>query len=130
MSDCDVCIGGEGDPIQDYTIGLVTANCAVRCSECRRVISKGKEHERITGKYDGTRISWRTCMDCRNIATGLSCDGRVHGTLWTDLEGDGPTDEYAAFNNFSEVCVGQVETASAKAYLVKRWQKWKGLVPA
>jgi hypothetical protein len=129
VSDCGVCIGGEGEPIQDYDIGLATARKGYRCTECGRMIQKGIEHEVVTGRYEGTYIRWRTCMDCRHISSGLSCEGRIHGTLWTDLEGSGHGDEYAAFANFNESCVSKVETASAKQYLVDRWKKWKGLTP-
>jgi hypothetical protein len=129
MSDCGVCIGGEGEPIEDYNIGIVTANISRHCTECRRIISKGVEHEILTGRFEGEAINWRTCMDCKHISEGLSCESRIHGTLWTDLEGTGPGDQFAAFANFSEVCVSKVETVSAKQYLIDRWRVWKGLVP-
>lgn len=127
MSDCDVCIGGEGEPIEDYDIGTVTAKRAFRCTECGRVIPGGAVHEQVTGRCDGKPINLRTCMDCRHISEGLSCESRIHGTLWSDLEGSGTGDTYAAFSNFSEVCVSKVETVSAKQYLIDRWRKWKGL---
>lgn len=51
---------------------------------------------------------------------------RIHSTLWDDLE-DGYSREDAGFSNFSQACVAKAETASAKAYLVERWRKRKGL---
>jgi hypothetical protein len=127
MSECDVCIGGEGEPIEDYSLTLTTSKLTLLCSECKRSIPRGVEHELLTGKIEGARFRARTCMDCRNIAEGLSCDGRIHSTLWDELEGSGIGDTYAAFAAFNETCVAKVKTASAKAYLVERWRKWKGL---
>lgn len=60
MSDCGVCIGGEGEPIEDYNIGIATAKRAFRCTECGRIIPKNTEHEHVTGRFDGTAINWRS----------------------------------------------------------------------
>lgn len=124
MSDCDVCIGGSGGyDIEDYSLSMATSKRNWKCCECDRIIPAGTEYEKVTGSNadDGDAVLFRTCMDCSHIAEGLSCDRRIHTTLWNDLEENG------GFENFSEACVAKVKTVSAKTYLVGRWLKWKGL---
>jgi len=124
MVDCSVCIGGSGGyDIEDYSRDVVTSRRNWSCCECHRAIPAGTEHEKVSGVNadEGGRVLFRTCMDCSHIAEGLSCGRRIHATLWDQLE------EEDGFSDFSEVCVAKVATASAKAYLVERWMKWKGL---
>lgn len=129
MSDCGVCIGGShGYDIEDYQLYLTTSKRGWKCCECQRIIHAGQEYEKVTGvnNEDDPHVLFRTCIDCHHIATGLSCERRVHSTLWDDLE-EGYSREDAGFSNFSEACVAKVKTVSAKQYLVDRWKKWKGL---
>lgn len=129
MSECGVCIGGNfGYEIEDYSRRITTSRDGLVCCECHRPIPTDAKHEEVTGSdEDGEEVEYITCLDCMNIAEGLSCDGRCHSRLWDDLEESGGEDGDAAFEAFSEACVAKVQTASAKAYLVERWRKWKGL---
>ena len=124
MSDCAVCVGGSsGYEIEDYYRAIRTAKRNYHCCECGRLIVAGSEHEKSGGTNvdEGGRVHFVTCLDCANIAEGLSCERRVHAVLWDDLE------ESGGFDEFSEACVAKVATVSAKKYLRDRWLKWKGL---
>lgn len=101
---------------------LIRARKDHKCLECSRPILKGTEYERASGKFDGEVFADKTCMDCAHIRDGLSCGESVPaGTLWESIN--------EVFGEITTGCLTKVETASAKAYLVERWQKWKGLHP-
>jgi hypothetical protein len=124
MSDCGLCVGGNADyEIIDYQWGFRDAAEPIPCCECNREIAAGATYEHVTGvnEEDGEDVELKTCLDCANIALGLSCNGRAHGMLWSDLE------DSEGFEGFSEACVAKVESVSAKRYLRDRWLKWKGL---
>jgi hypothetical protein len=129
VTDCGVCVGGShGFDIEDYQRYFTTSKRNWACCECGRIIEAGTKYEKVSGvdSDEGTPVVFRTCCDCANIAEGLSCDRRVHSTLWDDLE-EGYSRDDAGFAAFSEACVAKVKTVSAKSYLVERWRKWKGL---
>jgi hypothetical protein len=89
MSDCGVCLYGADDceGADFYVLETRRAGKAHRCDECRKVIYKGERHEVVTGRWDGLFVRTRTCLDCVDIATSLSCNGsRMHGGLWEELE--------------------------------------------
>lgn len=120
--DCELEIGcSDAEPIIGYE-RTVTVNDdpVLKCYECGRPIRVGAEFERVTGECDREAIDWRTCMDCVVIAEAFSEEGRMHGGLWDSLEDYG-------FESFTTGCLTRMERASAKAYLVERWRKWKGL---
>jgi len=123
MSDCGVCIGGDWDSDgmpEFYTVKTVKARKQHKCLECQRPIAAGSPYERQSGKFDGDIFCDKICMDCVNIREGLSCGEPVlTGTLWEEIDN--------VFPQLTTVCIAKVETASAKAYLVQRWQEWKGL---
>ena len=59
--------------------------------------------------------------DC-NVCIG-GCDGtRSFGNLWEEIR------EYV-FPEMTTGCLAKIEEPSAKAYLIERWQEWKGLKP-
>src|SRR5271166_5862921 len=113
MTDCGICIGGGGGlDIRDYAASIVEARRDYRCYECERALLTGTQYEKVTGSGErGELLTYRTCLDCMNIAKGLSCNGdRLHGSLWEDLEEFGGIDSEPAFDEFSEACVAKVET--------------------
>lgn len=57
----------------------------------------------------------------------LKTNGRTYTDLWVELEEHGGENGDGAFENFTSACLEKIERASAKAYLVERWKKWKGL---
>jgi len=123
MSDgCGVCISGSDydEGPEFYEAIEVKARKPHVCGECHRAIPKGTIYERVTGKWEGDVKTIKTCLDCMNIRDGLSCDGGfTHGTLWESIR--------EVFDQMNTGCLAKIETASAKAYLVSRWRKWKGL---
>ena len=126
MSECGFCISVDIEcPLSDYRCVLVTASIApFKCHECDRQFPAGSPVELATGDPDEDGVplfSVETCADCHYIADAFCCDGRLHGSLWANM--DDAFDE----TTFSEACLAEVETASAKAYLVERWRKWKSL---
>lgn len=123
MSDCSVCIGG-GD-IDDYPefsdCKIVKARKIHKCSECHRDIAIGQQYERFSFKFDGHMYCEKTCLDCRNIRIGLTCEGEsppVIGELWSDVIANFP-------HLKSTACLAKIPTASAKAYFLERWRQWK-----
>lgn len=125
MGDCGVCIGGaEFDGMMEMAEQkIVRARKDHRCIECRRSIPRGAEYERISGKWEGEFSTSHTCLDCMNIRNGLSCGEAVSiGELWQDVH------DCDVFERLTTGCIAKVPTASAKAYLIKRWQAWKGLL--
>lgn len=122
MPDCELEIGcSDAESIQDYEQAtVVNEDPALKCYECGRPIPVGTEVECVTGTCEGEEIDWRTCMDCAAIAEAFSEEGRMHGGLWDSMQDYG-------FENFTTGCLTRMQRASAKAYLVERWRKWKGL---
>jgi hypothetical protein len=51
----------------------------------------------------------------------------MYGQLWAELEEVGGEDSGGAFEHFTSGCLAKIETASAKAYLVERYNTWNGL---
>ena len=121
--DCGVCLSGyDGEAAEFYDSRIVRARRDHACYECRRVIVAGATYERITGKWDGEFLSHAFCADCSDISSSLSCDGtREFGNLWGEIE------DYV-FPALTTGCLAKLQTASAKAYLLERWRKWKGLL--
>ena len=125
--DCELELGGEGEPIDGYERRETAIDRAEQCSECDRAIPAGTVHEVVTGEYDGEPIEWHTCMDCSHIAAAFQTEGRIHRTLWNELEESGGPDGEPGFGNFNSACLARVPTAEAKSYLQERYRKWKGL---
>ena len=61
-------------------------------------------------------------MDCYHIRNGLLCEGTGYGisNLWNEITEVFPDMKTTA-------CLAKIKTPSAKAYLLERWRKWKGL---
>lgn len=125
--ECELELGGEGEPISGYERSVVARDVPGVCSECNRPIPARGEREIVTGEYDGESIEWVTCLDCMNIAEAFQTEGRVHQMLWEELEQFGGPDGEPAFEKFNSGCLARVKTASAKKYLQERYQKWRGL---
>lgn len=125
MGDCNVCIGGydDGEPAQLYQEKMVKARRQHRCYECGRPIQPGSVYERVSGRWEGEFSVYCFCIDCSSISRGLSCgDGRMFGNLWDDVTEN-------LFPEMTTGCLQKIDEPSAKAYLIQRWQEWKGLRP-
>lgn len=121
---CDVVIGESGGeyPPEYYLRRIVTARKKYRCYECERPIVAGQRYERVVGKWDGCADSHTTCLDCVALAEAFGDGNRFHGALWEEL-----TEQLLP--EMSTACLDKIDPArpSAKAYLLERWRKWKGL---
>jgi hypothetical protein len=121
MSECGVCIGGDFDydgTIEMYDCRKIVARKEHLCRECKRTIPAKSICERASGKWDGKFFADYVCMDCVNIRDGLSCDGAPPaGTLWESIQ--------EVFGEINTGCLSKIETASAKAFLVEKWNEWK-----
>ncbi len=119
--------GCEGEPIEGYELTIVSSFGIRECYECGRPIGSYEPHELVTGSTEYGPFEAHTCLDCRNIAIAFGNGGRLHGTLWEQMEEYGGENSGGEFEHFNSGCLTKVETASAKAYLVDRYLKWKGL---
>ena len=124
---CNVCIGSsvlDCDGMAEfYSVTNPKARKDHKCCECRRVIPKGTQYERSSGKYDGDIYSEATCLDCADIRSVFAC-GEVppaYGGLWREIY------DYA-FPNLTTAseCFQQLNP-SAKAFCLQMWRKWKGI---
>ena len=121
MSECGVCIGSDCDGmIEMFESNVVKSRKQHTCLECRREIHKGAQYERSSGLWEGKFETYHVCLDCANIRDGFNCEGssKTFGELWQQMHDYG-------FPAMTTGCLAQVETASAKMYLMERWHKWK-----
>jgi hypothetical protein len=113
----DLCLyEPDGDnELSGYERENTTIDHEVNCCECDRPIPAATEHEYATGEF-------RTCLVCVAIRDGFTCDGGCcHASLWGEIEDH-------IFPELTTVCVAKVKMAEGRAYLLERWQKWKGLL--
>lgn len=122
--ECGVCIGG-GDfdgYIEMMEQSVVKTRKDRNCLECRRPIPRSTPCERTSGKWEGKFFTEYTCLDCMNIRNGLTCgEPTAMGELWTEIR------DCEVFERLTTACLAKIDTASAKAYMLERWKKWKGL---
>jgi hypothetical protein len=126
--DCEIDLssGEDYEPIEGLELNQETAPGPWECGECGREFAGDVVHEHATGECDGQAFDERTCNDCVAIAKAFGDGSRVFGTLWEEFESNEFSDE-ALFAKFNTGCLGKIESSSARAYIVERWQKWKGL---
>ena len=128
MASCDVCIGGDDYDFMIHDIEFVVLESDKRCEECRVVIQAGSMAQQSNwaegADYEEEPELRYTCSECAEIRTAFSCGStEPFGNLWELLE-----------ENFSDLtmageCWDEL-TAPAKAKLLDRWRKWKGLTHA
>jgi len=63
---CEIDIDHDGGP-DVYTEKIVTARKKHICCECRRDIPPGEEYENVTGCWDGSWSTYKTCIDCKSM---------------------------------------------------------------
>lgn len=124
MSDCNVCLGGtDFDFSFDFHEQTErNAKKAHVCCECQETIAVGERYEYTAAHGDDEFFTYKTCINCVEIRRAFSCDGNFicHEALWTEIE-------EILFPNMTTGCLEKIQTASAKAFLVRRWNEWKGL---
>lgn len=117
MGDCGVCIGGFDGISEFYRAEIRIARRPHTCYECGAAIAVGQKYEYASGKSDGDFWSAHTCLICAEIGKAFSCEGRMHGCLWDDME--------YCFSEITTGCFERLTTAAAKAELQRRWNEWK-----
>ena len=125
MSDCGVCIGLDYGDCDGYPeiqeVRWPRAKKEHRCGECNRAIAKGENYQRCSGKFDGEFYDEKTCAQCAEIRSALSCEAwPVFGEMWNEIE------EFA-FPQMTTTCFDKLSTVAAKELLRSRWMAWKGL---
>lgn len=121
MGDCGVCLSEyDGDMAEFYSDREVVARKVHTCCECQRPIALGTTHHVVVGKWEGHFETYRTCPDCQDIRSALACGGAgpAFTCLWEDAEA-------VVFEHLTTACLNELATASAKAYLLERWNAWK-----
>lgn len=120
---CEVCIGTyDYEPMDGYSSKVFKARKPAKCCECNVVIAVGQQYESAGGWMDRNRYTYRTCLLCVEIRDVFCCgEGFVHTQLWEDMA-------ELAFPELTTAteCFRELSTA-AKAYVLERWQEWKGL---
>lgn len=123
MSGCDVCIGsGDYDGFDWANTETRKARRPHTCCECHGSITPGQQYEHTTGGYYGDISRYKTCMMCVEIRNVFACGKSwLYECLWEDMK------EYA-FDRLTTAseCFTKLSPA-AKAFLLDRWRKWKGL---
>ncbi len=76
------------DPPDVYTVTLPKARKRHRCSECGRAIQPGEQYERVTGIWDGTADTFKTCPHCldlrKYVKAHVPCFCWHHGNMTED----------------------------------------------
>lgn len=90
----------DWDPATVYVSVKRKARKSHTCCECRGKIAVGETYELVTGLWEGSWSTFKTCPDCLPVrcalaATEDSCGGYLHGGLREELcnyapSSDGP----------------------------------------
>lgn len=122
---CEVCIGQDLD--SDGIVEVLDDDHPVArkphvCCECKGVIQPGQRYSRFVGKWEGEIIKYSTCSLCEEIRRVFTCgESWMWECLWEDMEAIAFPILTTATECFCEL------SPAAKAYVLERWQKWKGL---
>lgn len=123
MAECGFCIGSEGDGeySEFHHEDRPKARKVHKCCECSREIMPGEHYQRIAGKFDGYMYGEKTCAECAEIRSALSCEvSPAYGSMWSEIT------DYI-FPHINTACYDKLSTAPAKKYLQEKWMQWKGL---
>jgi hypothetical protein len=124
---CDVCIGQDCDDgvVETLSDSFPKARKPHTCYECSRPINPGEIYHRFVGKWEGELQRFDTCYLCHEIRAVFSCgEGWIWGQLWEDMQELAFPHLTTATDCFQEL------SPPAKAFVIERWQRWKGLKPA
>lgn len=89
MSDMVCCPLSSGEHDEAATVFKSSHRRAAKdhaCIECRETIQKGARYEYVTGLWDHSWSTYRTCLSCVEIRDHFECEGWLFGRLWEDLE--------------------------------------------
>lgn len=95
-----------------------TARKTHTCVECYEVIAVGSRYEYISGIWDGSPASFKTCSSCVEIRDHFACNGWLFGKIWSDIE-----DNFFPDMKAGGPCMEGL-SPEAKARLFERRLKW------
>lgn len=117
--DCDFCISADiDDYLEDYLCRIETALIDGTCYECNCPIAAGDECEVVSGMGEDGEFGCVTCLDCADVAKAFCCNGRMHGSLWSDLESS-----IDAGAKITTGCLSKLTRANAKAKVRDLWNE-------
>ena len=119
MSDCDVCIYSDYEPVEFFFGSERKCRKPTKCQECGRPIERGTIYHRVGGKYEGEMWSMKVCTDCKEIGDVFYCDGRLYGNLWDDMQ-----ESVFPQLTLSSKCFTKL-SAQAKQFVITKWNQWK-----
>ena len=81
------CPLSEGDGPSAFSSKTRRARKAHKCCECRGTIAAGEEYLYISGVWDGSPASFKTCSTCVEIRGHFACGAArgILGELWNEL---------------------------------------------
>lgn len=93
------------------------ANKEHKCEECRRVINKGEKYFYVSGIWDGSPGSFKTCAHCDQAIKLLSreCNGYMHGSIYEDI-----------YDHISEILPWSGIAARLAIGMRRKWRRFDG----
>lgn len=101
----------------------VIARKEYHCCECNEPIKAGHKYERVTGKWEGSFDTFRTCLDCVSIRNVFFCNGFEFGGLFYYL--DSHIDDLNGA--IASECLVKLTPKARQKVCAMIEQAWKGL---
>jgi hypothetical protein len=120
----DVCLsGGDNDDPSVCSQRVIKARKQQTCCECDKAIAPGESYEFVSGCWDGSWQSYRTCLICVEIRDAFCCNGYTFTWLWDRVREE-------LLPNMRMGCLEKLTTAAAKIALTDEWRREHKLEPA
>lgn len=78
---CSCICSFDYDPASVYHEKIRKARKEHICCECRETIKPGEKYEHVSGCWDGSWSTYKTCLVCLNIRKDLCCGSWLFGEL-------------------------------------------------
>lgn len=105
---CTISIDHDGGPAC-HKEKIVTARKAHRCYECFKDILPGEKYEYVSGIWDGSPSTYKTCLDCKSIRDTFF-DSWTYTEVWSNFQ-----DEFGySGSDIPESCISEL-TPGARA---------------
>lgn len=120
---CDVSFGEISEDVDQVAFCSTTDPVARKehlCTECKDAILPGERYRRTAFKHEGTVATDRLCARCAEILPEFEWH-ILGGDFWRHME-----EQWDQGANV-QGCINRLTTAAAKAHMLRRWQRWKGI---
>jgi hypothetical protein len=67
-----MCSCEDAEPCEAWSETWPVARKEHQCEECFKPILKGQKHRRVTGIFEGTPFSFRTCQRCLQLSKAFT----------------------------------------------------------